>query len=192
MEKRKLETKDLVLAGVFAALYVAMIVLTVSVLGMAAVTYVLAPLVAGIIAGPVYMLYITKVPKMGAVMILAVLAGLVMTSTSVLVLVYVLVLGIIAEIILRSTGYSKGGIFASYVVFACDTVGPFLALFFAREKMLQACVAYRGQEFADKLDSMTPPWVLLVFLALGLLGGLIGGSIGLKLVKKHFEKAGII
>ncbi len=191
MDKKKLETKDLIMAGVFAVLYVALICLLASLTGMFIPVYLILPLIAGVILGPVYTLYVTKVPKMGSVLILAVLAGFVMSAASMVVLAYVVALGIIATIILKATDYSRAGVRISYSIFACSTVGPFLTLYFARDTFLNACVQYYGQEYADAINAMTPMWLLFVQVAIAVLGGLIGSSVGVKMNAKHFKKAGI-
>ncbi|MCR5716452.1 MAG: MptD family putative ECF transporter S component [Lachnospiraceae bacterium] len=191
MKDKKLQTKDLIMAGVFAVLYVALICILASLTGMLIPVYLVLPLIAGVILGPVYTLYLSKVPKMGAVLILSVLAGFVMSASSIMVLVYVVALGIIAQVILSKTNYSEQGIRWSYIVFACATEGPFLSLFFAREGFLNTCVQYYGQEYADKIDAATPMWFLLVQIGLALIGGYIGGRIGVAMNAKHFKKAGI-
>ncbi len=191
MDKKKLETKDLILAGVFAVLYVALICLLASLTGMFIPVYLILPLIAGVVLGPVYTLYVTKVPKIGSVIILAILAGFVMSAASMAVLAYVVVLGIIATIILKVTDYSQVGVRLSYSIFACSTVGPFLTLYFARDTFLNACVQYYGQEYADTINNMTPMWLLFVQIGIALLGGLIGSSVGVKMNAKHFKKAGI-
>lgn len=191
MMEKKLQTKDLIMAGVFAVLYVALICILASVTGMFIPVYLVLPFIAGVILGPVYTLYISKVPKMGAVLILSVLAGFVMSASSIVVLLYVVVLGVIAQIILSKTDYSPSGIRISYIVFACATEGPFLSLFFAREGFLNTCAQYYGQEYADKIDAITPIWVLFLQIAIALIGGYIGGRIGVNMNAKHFKKAGI-
>ena len=191
MREKKLQTKDLIMAGVFAVLYVALICILASVTGIIIPVYLILPFIAGIILGPVYTLYISKVPKMGAVLILSVLAGFVMSASSIFVLLYVVVLGVIAQIILSKTDYSPNGIRISYIIFACATEGPFLSLFFAREGFLNTCVQYYGQEYADKIDAVTPIWVLFLQIAIALIGGYIGGHIGVNMNAKHFKKAGI-
>ena len=191
MKEKKLQTKDLIMAGVFAVLYVALICIMASLTGMFIPVYLILPLIAGIVLGPVYTLYISKVPKMGAVLILSVLAGFVMSASSIVVLLYVVVLGVIAQIILTKTNYSTSGIRISYIIFACATEGPFLSLFFAREGFLNTCAQYYGQEYADKIDAVTPIWVIFVQIAIALIGGFIGGRIGMGMNAKHFKKAGI-
>ncbi|MCR5272711.1 MAG: MptD family putative ECF transporter S component [Lachnospiraceae bacterium] len=191
MREQKLQTKDLIMAGVFAVLYVALVCIMASITGIFIPVYLILPLIAGIVLGPVYTLYITKVPKKGAVIILSVLAGFVMSASSAMVLVYVVALGIVAQIILSKTDYSHTGIRVSYVIFACATEGPFLSLFFARENFLNVCVQYYGQEYADRIDAATPLWFFFVQIAIALVGGYIGGRIGVNMNAKHFEKAGI-
>ena len=191
MSEKKLQTKDLIMAGVFAVLYVGLICVLASVTGMVIPVYLVLPLIAGIVLGPIYTLYITKVPKMGSVIILSVLAGFVMSAASIAVLGYVVALGVIAQIILKVTDYSETGVRLSYAVFACSTVGPFLTLYLARDTFLNACVQYYGQEYADALSAVTPMWFLFVQIAIAIVGGLIGSSIGVKLNVKHFKKAGI-
>ncbi|MCR5785413.1 MAG: MptD family putative ECF transporter S component [Eubacterium sp.] len=192
MKEKKLQTKDLIMAGVFAVLYVALICILASVTGLVIPVYLVLPFIAAVILGPVYTLYISKVPKKGAVIILAVLSGFVMSATSVIVLVYVVILGIIAQIILSKTAYSMQGIKLSYIVFACATIGPFITLYTARDTFLSACVQYYGQDYADKIDAMTPIWFLAVQFIIAIVGGIIGANIGARMNVKHFEKAGIV
>mgnify|MGYP001638585117 CR=1 FL=1 len=72
----KLKTKDLIVAGAFAALYVVVLFAVVSVMGFIPILYLVAPFVNSIILGSIYMMYVTKVPKFGAILILAAAVGL--------------------------------------------------------------------------------------------------------------------
>ena len=49
-----------------------------------------------------------------------------------------------------------------------------------------------GQEYIDSVTSMLPVWMCPVLFAVDILCGIIGGWIGAKVLKKHFEKAGIV
>ena len=42
------------------------------------------------------------------------------------------------------------------------------------------------------VDSRDPNWIIVVFIALALLGGLLGGLFGKRILSKHFVKAGIV
>ncbi len=193
-EKTKLKSKDLIVAGAFAALYVVVLFITVGLTGFIPVLYLMAPLILGVVLGSIYMLYVTKVPKRGAIFILAVAVGLVTSMGGVwLAGVWSLLCGLIAELIAYAGKYRSRKLYViSYMVFACTGMGPFWLLVFAKEAFLQACLNYYNQDYVNKLDALTPSWFIFVLLGLALAGGLIGGLLGNKLLKKHFEKAGVV
>jgi energy-coupling factor transport system substrate-specific component len=193
-EKTKLKSKDLIVAGAFAALYVVVLFITVGLTGFIPVLYLMAPLILGVVLGSIYMLYVTKVPKRGAIFILAVAVGLVTSMGGVwLAGVWSLLCGLVAELIVYAGKYRSRKLYViSYMVFACTGMGPFWLLVFAKEAFLQACLNYYNQDYVNKLDALTPSWFIFVLLGLSLIGGLIGGLLGNKLLKKHFEKAGVV
>ncbi len=193
-EKTKLKSKDLIVAGAFAALYVVVLFITVGLTGFIPVLYLMAPLILGVVLGSIYMLYVTKVPKRGAIFILAVAVGLVTSMGGVwLAGVWSLLCGLVAELIVYAGKYRSRKLYViSYMVFACTGMGPFWLLVFAKEAFLQACLNYYNQDYVNKLDALTPSWFIFVLLGLALTGGLIGGLLGNKLLKKHFEKAGVV
>lgn len=49
-----------------------------------------------------------------------------------------------------------------------------------------------SQEYVDGLVKMTQWPMLTVIIIAGFVGGFIGGIIGLKVLKKHFVKAGLV
>ena len=181
----KLKTKDLIVAGAFAALYVVVLFAVVTVMGFVPILYLIAPFVNSVILGCIYMMYVMKVPKTGAILILSVAVGLLTSTGGVWVsLIWCLALGIVAELIARAGNHkSKKSYILSYVVFACSSMSPFWML---------AYEAYYGADYAATLDKFTPSWIILVLIGIAMLGGLIGGLIGSKLLKKHFQKAGVV
>ncbi len=191
MKEKKLQTKDLVMAGAFAILYVVILMILATVLAFIPGLILLTPLIAGIILGPVYHLYLSKVPKNGAVLILALLTGLTMITSSVFVLVYLLVLGVIAQIILTRTDYNERGIAASYYVMALDGIGPLVLIYISKKALLESFASYYGTAYAEKMDKLTPTWSLLVLVALALVGAYIGNRLGKRMNAKHFRKAGV-
>ena len=72
------------------------------------------------------------------------------------------------------------------------SMGPFISLLLAKGAFLTTCVTYHGQEYADTIDRLTPDWIIAVFVVLALLGGILGGMFGKKLLKKHFAKVGAV
>ena len=194
VKSNKLKTKDLIVAGAFAALYVVVLMLSVSLMGITPITYLIAPLVISIVLGPIYILYVTKIPKTGAIIILSALVGLLTSMGGMwLALVWSLALGVAAELIVRAGKYrSKKLYLLSFCVFACANMGPFWAIVLAKPAFLASCESYYGVEYALRIDAFTPGWIILVLIGLALVGGLIGGVFGMKLMKKHFEKAEVV
>lgn len=191
---KKLKTKDLIVAGAFAALYMAMLMVGVSVLGFVPILYVVAPFFVSILLGPIYMLYVAKVPKPGAIMILAAATGLLTSMGGVwIALVWSLLVGLAAQLIARAGQYKSRKLYRiSYCVFACTNMGPFWALVLMKDTFLNTAREYYGPEYAASVDALTPSWILVVLIGIALLGGFIGGALGTRLLKKHFEKAGVV
>jgi len=61
-----------------------------------------------------------------------------------------------------------------------------LPLYFARDQYIQSLVdrGY-GVDFVDKLVAVMPNWSFVPVVLLGMLGGYLGCTIGLKLINKH-------
>ena len=193
-DKSKLKSKDLIVIGAFAALYVVVLFAVVSATSFLPVVYLMAPLILGIVLGSIYMLYVAKVPKRGAIMILAVAVGLLTSMGGVWMAgLWSLICGVIAEFIAYTGKYrSKKRYIISYIVFACTNIGPFWMIVLAKEAFLESCLSYYNQQYVDTIDALTPSWIILVLLGLALIGGLAGGLLGNRLLKKHFEKAGVV
>jgi energy-coupling factor transport system substrate-specific component len=195
MEKQtgKLRTKDFIIAGAFSALYVILLFAVLNATAFIPIVYLFAPFILSVVLGPVYMLYATKIPKRWSIMILAALTGLVTSMGGMwLSLFWALLLGSIADIIVNSGMCSRKKYIVSFMVFACTNMGPFWTLVIAKQRFLDACAGYYGQDYADTIDRLTPWWIILVFIVMAIVGGLIGGILGSRILKKHFEKAGIV
>lgn len=191
--KEKLKTRDLIYAGAFAAIYLVLMLVIVMGSGMIPVLYVMVPLTVGIICGTVYLVYISKVRKFGAILILAVLFGIITGVNSVYSIVWSVLMGLLAELIVRAGQYQSKKMFVmSYWVFNLNMVGPFFMLFYAKDTFLKIAAEYNSPEYAAELDRLTPIWIIGVQAVLAFVGAIIGSLIGSKLIKKHFEKAGVV
>lgn len=191
--KKKMNTKDYIFAGAFSAIYIVILVATGMLFGLNPVTFLLTPLITGIILGPVFILYISKVPKRGAVFILAILSGLTLSSTTIAPLFIAIVAGILAEVVLNDRSkYTKLKNIVAYSIFNIIVVGPFTMLIFARDQFMKSSEYYYGKDYVEQFSALTPNWIILVIVALAIIGGIIGAIIGNKLNKKHFESAGIV
>lgn len=190
----QLRTQDLIIAGAFAALYILVMFASVSLMGMVPILYILVPLIAPIILGSIYMLYVTKIPKPGAILILSAIVGLITSMGGMWFgLIWALIVGVIGELIARAGRYrSKKMYIASYCAFACTNMGPFWAIVLAKPAFLESCVSYYGADYAATIDKLTPNWIIFAMIGMAIVGGLLGGLLGGKLMKKHFEKAGVV
>ena len=82
--------------------------------------------------------YCVKVPRTGAVLILAVLVGLITSMASIYPMIAAVVWGLLAEIILaKGRRKSPNALLVSYCVFNLTAMGPFFSLLLARTLFLR-------------------------------------------------------
>ncbi|MDO5714836.1 MAG: MptD family putative ECF transporter S component [Tissierellia bacterium] len=193
LQERKLKVKDLILIGVFVVVYFA-VMFAIGMMGMIPILFLVYPTVLGIVAGTIVMLFEAKVPKPWALFIFGIIAPLSMFFMG---HTYVLPLGsfvvmLIAEMIRRSGEYRslKKDILACAVfnIWICFSLMQMLLM---HEKYKELTLSMMPDGYFESLERLiTWPNMLLVILG-AFLGGYIGAIIGKKLLKKHFEKAGI-
>ncbi len=197
MKKTKLKTRDLIYAGAFAALYIMALFIIVMVFGMMPVLYVMAPLFVGLIGATIYMVYVTKVKKFGAILILAVLFGLIMSSSGHGITILICIpIGLLAELIAKIGNYCSKTMFSlSYIVFNITMVAPFYNLYFATEGFIGQCAQYYGLEYGKVLSNLLNTYgftLMAIQVGLAVAGAAVGVLIANKLFRRHFEKVGII
>ena len=194
MDNKKLKVKDLVSIGVFAVIYFALM-FGIGMMGMIPILFLIYPTVLGIIAGTVVMLFMSKVQKPWALFIFGMISPLVMFAAghTYVVAVLSLIVMIIAELIRKIGNYNSFKYnMLSYAVFSTWICSSMMQMLLAKEKYIEMSVGMMGQEYADALENLiTYPHMALVALG-AFLGGIIGAYIGKALLKKHFEKAGIV
>ena len=194
MDNKKLKVKDLVSIGVFGVIYFALM-FGIGMMGMIPILFLIYPTVLGIIAGTVVMLFMSKVQKPWALFIFGMISPLVMFAAghTYVVAVLSLIVMIIAELIRKIGNYNSFKYnMLSYAVFSTWICSSMMQMLLAKEKYIEMSVGMMGQEYADALENLiTYPHMALIALG-AFLGGIIGAYIGKALLKKHFEKAGIV
>ncbi len=192
-EQYKMKTKDLILAGAFIALYIAVMMMVVMTVGFVPIVYIFAPFILSVLLGPVYSLYVAKVPKFGALLVLGIVVTLFSNMIAVwFAYVWGIAITIAVELIARAGKYQSKKMYTlSYVVFALTNMGPFWTLVLSRETFLESTVAYYGEAYAQTMDALTPSWIVFAFVGMALVGGFLGAKFGQKVMKKHFDKVGI-
>ncbi|MDU5471278.1 MptD family putative ECF transporter S component [Peptoniphilus harei] len=191
---KKFGIRDLVNAGVFSLLTV-MATWCGGMIGFIPVLMPLVPFACGLVSGPVFMLYSTKIDKFGMVLIMGIVFGLVfsMSGHGAIVLPAIIILSLICEMILKSGGYkSIKTARLSYTVFMIFAAANLIPIYFARDAFVQSLIDRNyGAEYVNKLLSVMPTWSFIPVVLVGMLGGYLGCTIGIKILNKHFKKAGM-
>lgn len=193
MSKNKLKIKDLVIIGVFAVVYFA-VMFGVGMIGIIPILFLIYPTLLGIVSGTIILLFMAKVQKPWGLFILGILSPLfmfVMGHTYVL-LIHGIAVMLIAEFIRRRGGYSSFKYnMISFAIFNTWICGSLMQMLWAREKYIELSMMM-GVEYVEAIKELiTYPNMMLVYAG-AIIGGIIGGIIGKALLKKHFLKAGIV
>ena len=184
---KKMSAKELMYAGAFAAIYIVLMLIIVMGSGIVPILYVLSPISVGAVCGTVYMLCVLKVRRFGAALIM------IACSSNMAGFVMALFTSLLAELVLLLGKYqSKKMYLLSFVVFNLNMACPFSMLLFARKRFFELSVQYQGQSHADALAKLLPEGIYFAIVGFAVLGGIIGAFIANKLIKKHFEKAGVV
>ncbi|MDO5713671.1 MAG: MptD family putative ECF transporter S component [Tissierellia bacterium] len=190
----KLKGRDFVTIGIFTVLYFALLWI-VGMIGMVPVLYALFPFAAGIVAGPLMMLFYAKEAKPWTLLIMGLLLPIAffLMGHHFLIIILALPFFIIAELIRRSgkcISFAKNKL--SYAVF-----NMFLCVSIMQAKLVpefyeNLTVNMMGREYHDSLVKIFSWPVIIGMFITAFIGGLIGAYLGKKMLKKHFEKAGIV
>ncbi|MBM7551031.1 MptD family putative ECF transporter S component [Peptoniphilus gorbachii] len=194
MDNKKLKVKDLVSIGVFGVIYLVLL-FGIGMMGIIPILFLIYPTVLGIVAGTVVMLFMTKVQKPWALFIFGMISPLVMFAAghTYVVVVLSLIVMIIAELIRKIGNYNSFKYnMLSYAVFSIWICSSMMQMLLAKEKYLEMSIEMMGKDYVDAMEKLiTYPHMALVALG-AFLGGILGAYIGKALLKKHFEKAGIV
>ena len=192
----KLKAKDFITVGIFTAI-IFVVEFACGMLGyihpyIVASYVVMIPLVGAI---PM-MLFYTKVNKFGMITIMSVLIAIIMFVTGMGFLGAPLIIGagLIADLIAKSGAYkSFTKTMFSYGVFCFWICANYFPVIVTAESYRQDLVdGGYSAEYCDNLFRAINYKTIGVLLILCFIFGCVGACIGKAVVKKHFEKAGIV
>lgn len=193
----KLTVPDLISVGVFTALYFVLVtVATFTCALLPGVGNIVLPALAALISGSVYMLLAAKLQKFGGITIMGLVMGLFFFVSGHFLLSFAanIVCGLLADLIVaRGKFRSEKLLLVSYVVFSCGLTGPILPLWFMKDAYIANLTA-RGKD-AAYIDTLFAPinnGSFVAAMAAILVCAVLGGLFGQRMMKKHFEKAGIV
>ena len=189
-----MKPKDLITVGIFTAIYM-VVMFAVAMLGFIPIFIPLIAILVPLACGIPFMLFLTKVHCFGMVLIMAVILGLFFTLSGMgsYMLPIAIVVGLIAELLLRAGRYQSAKMSVlAYGFFSITVFGNLLPIFVSRDAYYDQLVnGPYGLEYANTLMSFMPEWLAPVLLVCCFVFGLLGGLLGRKVLKKHFQRAGI-
>lgn len=193
-KSNKLQAKDLINVGIFTTIYFVLFFAGMM-LGYIPIFIPLLGLVCPILCGIPFMLYLTKVKKFGMVSLTGIVLGLLnlIMGSGVLVFIAGVAFGVLSDLVLRTGGYQSWKCtFIGNGIFSLWIMGYVSRMFLTRDAFFSSLVSSYGQEYVDTLMSYTPGWMFPVLFIVTLIGGILGALLGKAVLKKHFEKAGIV
>lgn len=186
MEQKKLQTKDFISIGIFSLIYSVVAFVVGGIAQMTPLTFPLMPACIALFTGTVFMLYVAKIPKRGALTCLGVIGGILLFITGMfwMMSLFFVLFGIAADCICAS------GHFQSFKknLTAYVPMALLPAQFDAFMKKKGNTAAF--EQIIHTIG--TSVWVLPAMIAITLLCAILGGLIGKRILRKHFEKAGIV
>ena len=196
MNDKKLQAKDFITIGIFTALLF-VVEFACGILGFIH-PYIVASYVVMIpIVGSIpMMLFYTKIEKFGMLSIMSVLLAIIMFVTGMGYLGAPLIIasGVIADLIARSGGYkSFKKTMISYGVFCLWICANYFPVVVSADSYRKNLIdGGYSVEYCDNLFRAINSKTIAVLLVLCFVFGCVGALIGKAIVKKHFEKAGIV
>ncbi|MBO6274821.1 MAG: MptD family putative ECF transporter S component [Methanobrevibacter sp.] len=189
----RLNVKDLITVGIFSVILTVLIFIC-GMLGYIPILMIALPIVAALVAGIPYMLFLTRVNKFGMVTLMGLILGIIMFlsgHTWIPILVFTL-FALIADLILKAGNYSsvKNSII-SFGVFILGIFGNMLPFFILRDFFVESIRTSMGNDYVAVIEPFLTYEVLIILVIVTFIVGLISAYVGKIVLKKHFEKAGI-
>jgi energy-coupling factor transport system substrate-specific component len=198
MKTKKLVAKDLILIGALTALmFIIYMIISIGLSFAGPITNVFYPPVVSIANGIVMMLLLAKVPKFGVLSIAGSIQGIIsfLIGAFWTVGTGLIVGALLADIlIIGFKEISTKKMIIAYTVFSgIFTFGAISPMKIFRSAYMEKTLSSGlSQEYVNGLMKMTEWPMLTVIIICGFVGGFVGSLIGLKLLRKHFVKAGLV
>lgn len=196
--KNTLEIKDFVLMGIFSALMFALMMFLMMVTGITPAVYLFYPAIFSFICAPLYMLLAVKIRKKGTFLIPSVIMGILLGLMGAqTLLITMIVFGIIAEIIVSLDGYkSYKKMVLAYLVlmigFYAGDIAPIYVFTDWYIKQATGGVTGTDMSYVNALVDVAKSYLGITSAVALVIASLLGTAVGKKILRKHFEKAGMI
>ena len=196
-KSRAMGGKDVITVGIFSAIYFVINFAFMLLGGIHPLLWILMPGFIALFTGIPYLMMCAKVQKVGSVLLMGLITGLIYYVTgqfTVVILISFATACILAELIRGLTHYqSMAGSLVSFVLFSVGMVGSPLPIWLMREDFLQQ-ITEQGMpaDYVNTLAALSSPGMLVVLFLAPIVGAVIGGLLAKAMFRKHFEKAGLV
>lgn len=191
----KINVKDLMLVGAYAALYFILVAVgtLLSVLIFRNPNMAYAPHFSALLSGTVFMLSLHKISKFGAITLIGAVMALFFSSMGYFVHAFLmnLAIGIIADVIAKLGAYKhKVAQLIAFVVFSLGNATPIVFMWLMTEHFVQRLLD-KGKDMAYVERVMIPFNVANVvqYFVLLVIAAIVGGLLGQYMMQRHFRKA---
>lgn len=194
-KKKVLTAKDLIATGIFSVLLLLAAMITGGPFCAVPTLTFYFPIGAAVLAGPIFMLFIAKVPKHGALVIVGALLCILGTLTGMHwgMNFGFLICATIASVI-AGVGKFKDKVLnlIAYIVYCFGPMGTYFVFFFNKESWVSFMLK-KGteQDYIDKMSEVATGTTMLIMVIGTIIVATLSGLLGLRLMRKQFVKAGI-
>lgn len=196
LDQKSLTVKDLVTTGIFSALFFIFTMIGGAFFAVNPVLTFYMPMGSALLCGPIFLLLVAKVHKRWNITILGIIMGIIWFVTGMhwaFSLGYI-GMGIIADLVAGIGQYKSKKInMLSYILMSLGGVFTYV-VFFVDPQGWAGTMLKNGteQSYIDTMSAAAPSWLLVVIILGTLLVAAFSAWVGSKMLKKQFEKAGII
>lgn len=186
--------RTLINVGVFTAIYI-VITFGTAMLGVVNPVMMFVGWLLGLLLGGIVItLFLARTRAFGALTLLALLVGLFMAFTGHVwyTVVGTLIFGVIADAIGRSANYRPGTRTSlAYAVFSLWLAVPLFPIFYQADVYFEETATNMGAEYTEQMAALVTPWLIVAWAVVIFFFAWFSGWVGTRVLRKHFEKAGL-
>ena len=188
----KLKMKDIATIGIFSALLFVVTMVAGALMGISMVLNMYSVAVVAVLSAPLYMLIMAKVHKKGAVLLTFAIVGILWgLFGGIFVLIWMLGFGVVGEVLASKSKYQNYKMLT--VSFGLYSVGYYLGAIAPLHYYPAFWYGFdRPKETVDAMIAAAHSTAGLAAIPVTLIAIVIGAVIAKRMLKKHFEKAGVI
>ncbi|MFD0586468.1 MptD family putative ECF transporter S component [Paenibacillus sp. GCM10027627] len=192
-----MKTKDYISLGLLNALFIMLLFVLLSTVGSIPLVSLFFTVFLSLASGVIYLLLAVKIRKPGVFLLSAILQSLVLLPLfgfNIYMFLFdgmLVIGGLLAELAAKPSAYrSLKGVGAGFVLYmVCLTFGFWGPIYWLTKSYFTSLGEYGrlGELFADLSG-----WLVLIIIASTAIAAIAGYLFGIKLLNKHFRKAGLV